>query len=578
MSGNTNKTVLAVPTYFQAVRQLQDSYDYVLGIQHPKDWEHAKRGRPHWAVLPERGTYVNLHVLGAIGAGKTSQVCAPLLIQALKKYPDRPELRPSVFVLDLKGNMCASLFHVARALGRASDFHIIRPDRLLDPETQEPLIPAERYLGFDPLGVADGSDLQAIEFSDAIERTKERPPPDYFRAIQSEFLIHTFRLLRSGGSFDLADVRDFAASAEARNALVKNTADGGPPVVESQRWFREVFGKKSQQDQDGLLSGLSAVLTMVTNEGVLKTFCPLREGGKRPLGSFSDLLFERSSVVVFSCPPAQYGNGLSRLLALLTMGAFQRAMMKRTDAGYQGNTQRQVMMMVDEAHGFANTDWAEFLAVGRESRLFCVALTQSLAQYERRLGGAGSKEFLAGFRSRMVLSCDAHTAQQCERELGVVTERKQRLSISEGSSAGRRTRTRTRMFVDETRPRFTRDRLQQLPEQHAVLQLHDGAMEKPPAFIRTTPWYRLPFYLLDLREHPLIRCASGGVHEYHRGLLGRVKCSKCDKVLRPSEKSDYRTMKPWLRLIFSNPGSENRTPAGSGSSVSTSSAGPPASG
>jgi hypothetical protein len=550
------ETETMAPFPVQIAMQRQ-TFDFTLGARHPGDWEHAEKGAEEWAVWPEAGTFGNLLCLGQIGSGKTSQVADPLVLQALLKHRGLPE-RPSMVVLDLKGNQGARYWEWAKQLSRAEDFWVLRPD--IAQGADGDVIPRDRYIGFNVLGGWEETDLLAIEFQEALEATKERPSPDYFQSVQKEFLVHALRIMTAaiGTPPDLADIQAFSSSPETRNTFIEQTSGTSSPAIEdSRRYFIEEFLKLSREDQAGLLRGLGAQLTLLTNNAIQEAFCPKRRGGRRIFGTWRDEVLNKPAILVVSCPPATYTDTLSRLLGLLVLKSFQQAMLERTDAGFRGDKKRPVYLVIDEAHAFLNKRLGDFMSVSREARVSTWLLTQSLSQLPEHYRNT----ILSNTRTRLVLSVSDETAQAFEKILGDVEETKEQLSVNEGlqgvgdhalreKKVGRsKSLGVSRSYRTEVRPRFSAHAIQHLAPFRAVAHVFDGEKQREAELIATVPWYRLRYYLLDPRQHPQVRCKEGGAHTYAMA-DGLLRCSRCTATIKePWAVDDYNAVEPALARL-----------------------------
>ena len=70
---------------------------------------------PSWLVIPERGLFTGIAVLGAVGTGKTSCCMYPYTEQILAYKADDPAQRIGGLVLEVKGDFCRK---VKQILGR----------------------------------------------------------------------------------------------------------------------------------------------------------------------------------------------------------------------------------------------------------------------------------------------------------------------------------------------------------------------------------------------------------------------------------------------------------------------------
>ncbi len=93
----------------------------VLGERHHRTA--PTRGRqPDRLVIPERGLYTGLAIIGAIGSGKTSACIYPYVEQLLAYRADDPTRRLGGLVLEVKGDFCRHVQHILARHGRAEDY------------------------------------------------------------------------------------------------------------------------------------------------------------------------------------------------------------------------------------------------------------------------------------------------------------------------------------------------------------------------------------------------------------------------------------------------------------------------
>ena len=105
---------------YPPVAQRKDLF-VVLGEQH-----HATRpGRasaPNWLVIPERGLYTGMLIVGAIGSGKTSACMYPYVEQVLGSRAGDTTRKAAGLVLEVKGDFCLQVRDMLRRQGRAEDY------------------------------------------------------------------------------------------------------------------------------------------------------------------------------------------------------------------------------------------------------------------------------------------------------------------------------------------------------------------------------------------------------------------------------------------------------------------------
>src|SRR6185437_6798037 len=117
--------------YQRVVAALRATYAFVLGVEYPETGKGAARGPKKWLVLPEHSLWTNIFAFGGIDSGKTSSLAYPLVIQALAKFKNDPALRPSIVLLDLKGDNALRVYDFCKKLGRADECWIISPGNQL---------------------------------------------------------------------------------------------------------------------------------------------------------------------------------------------------------------------------------------------------------------------------------------------------------------------------------------------------------------------------------------------------------------------------------------------------------------
>ena len=77
---------------------------------------------PQWLVIPERGLFTGVAILGAIGSGKTSCCMYPFAEQILAYRADDTEKRIGGLVLEVKGDFCRRVNEILGRHGRAEDY------------------------------------------------------------------------------------------------------------------------------------------------------------------------------------------------------------------------------------------------------------------------------------------------------------------------------------------------------------------------------------------------------------------------------------------------------------------------
>jgi hypothetical protein len=93
----------------------------VLG-EHHYDTRPDRAEQPSWLVIPERGLYTGVMIVGAVGTGKTSACIHPFVRQLLAYRADDPTRRLGGLLLEVKGDFCHTVREVLEELGRGEDY------------------------------------------------------------------------------------------------------------------------------------------------------------------------------------------------------------------------------------------------------------------------------------------------------------------------------------------------------------------------------------------------------------------------------------------------------------------------
>ena len=89
----------------------------VLGEQHHRHIA-TRASTPDWLLIPERGLYTGIAIIGAIGSGKTSACMYPYVEQLLGyKAHDRAR-KLGGLILEVKGDFCAQVRRILVEAGR----------------------------------------------------------------------------------------------------------------------------------------------------------------------------------------------------------------------------------------------------------------------------------------------------------------------------------------------------------------------------------------------------------------------------------------------------------------------------
>ena len=78
--------------------------------------------RPSWLVIPEKGLYTGVLIVGAVGTGKTTACMYPFAKQLLTWRADDPGRRAGALVLEVKGDFCHQVRGILEDAGRGDDY------------------------------------------------------------------------------------------------------------------------------------------------------------------------------------------------------------------------------------------------------------------------------------------------------------------------------------------------------------------------------------------------------------------------------------------------------------------------
>lgn len=552
--------------YQTVIESLKNTYDFVLGVEYPDDWKRANAGRKNWLILGEHSLWTNLFVFGGIDSGKTSSLAYPLVIQALMKCKDDDELRPSIVLLDLKGDNAVRIYDFCKKLGREDELWIISPGNQILDEAQRPvrdnkgrpIIPLDRFLTWNPIGGNAPADLRASLLLDGLAATNDGPKlggsAEYFENVEAEFLsatVQLFDIVLGHGNVNLLDVYRFAYDPKARQQLIEDRRVEG---TTAQLYFQNRFQRMKPEDQGHLISGLTAKLSKLTSPSVASTFCADAESLRytRAFPGFTDLVVNKPGIVVFSVPEAIYSRELCRVLGIMFMRAFHTEVLRRSTSQFAesgGNTKRLVMNVVDECWAFMNKGVASFTAVSRQARACSVFLTQSLDQipqpYRATVEG--------NFRTKALLSVnDGVTLSRFEELLGshkeVVASTSTNASLQgvrhgvfvagvRGKDQGL---AQTTSYNEQLRPRFSQHEIQHLPRNRAVVHLYTKDGQREACAMEVTPWFQLRHHLFHPFLHKDLGCRGRRVHAYAPTANGAA-CSACGHTVDAAVLADVET-------------------------------------
>ncbi len=101
-------------------RERQDVFLVVGEIHNPS--KPVPSETPRWLVIPKRGLFTGIVIVGAVGTGKTSCCMYPFVEQLVGYQPSDPEKKIGGLVLEVKGDFCHQVKEILTRHGRADDY------------------------------------------------------------------------------------------------------------------------------------------------------------------------------------------------------------------------------------------------------------------------------------------------------------------------------------------------------------------------------------------------------------------------------------------------------------------------
>ena len=497
----------------------------VLGEQHHR----VSPGRavdPRWLVIPERGLYTGLLIVGAVGTGKTSACMYPYIEQLVAYRADEAERKIGGLVLEVKGDFCQ---HVGRLLarhGRADDYIEVS---LTSPYRYNPL-----HNDLDAYALAYGiatlmtnlfgrgkepfwqqASTNVVKFVILLHQTLD----DYVTLFQVYELVINPDKLRA----KIAEgERRFAPDAGPGAANVRDARDAEKAAQFDavRRWFDDDWMRIEPKLRTSIVEGISVFLSLFDdNPRVKHTFCPPKETYDRPaspsaargipLPPIADLI-EQGKVVALNFPVAM-NPGLARALGTMLKQDFQRAVLNRIHraADQPERDLRPVFFVCDEYQAFATTGENEpsgddkFLSLARQSRCIPIVATQSISSLRSTLPGDAWRTLMQALRTKIFLTLSDDFSAHVAAELCGKAERLKpgytlteagqdaRVSVLTGRPAAHRTTVSAaktyHLALDYV---FQPKAFAELQNAEAIVLPYDGLNPLPP-----TRCYLKPYYL-----------------------------------------------------------------------------------
>ncbi len=370
---------------------------------------------PTWLMIPQRGLYTGVLILGAVGTGKTSACMYPYVDQLLRWRAQDPGLKVGGLVLEVKGDFCRHVREMLTRAERAADYLELGLDtgvcynplhNDLDPyavayaigsllnnlfgKSKEPfwqqaytdllkfVISLRRITdGYTTLAEVYQYIVQDEKIGQNLHALKAQfdHPPDVLAIgredFQGELRQAPWTLWVPLGESHMghpyeAQLEAFLDSHqipfELRTGSAAVCADRRHRYDAIGRWYHNTWARLDLKVKASIVEGVVVFLSLFDeNPAVHRAFCPPREayitppkpGDARPLPPLEDLL-ETGHVLGLNFPVAM-NPALARGLGVMLKLDFQRAVLQRIPKIASDPTRpwRDILFVADEYHAFA---------------------------------------------------------------------------------------------------------------------------------------------------------------------------------------------------------------------------------
>ena len=300
-------------------------------VHHPR--KQVPSETPRWLVIPERGLFTGIAIVGAVGSGKTASCMYPFAEQILAYRAQDPDRRIGGLILEVKGDFCGKVQEILARHGRAGDYVEISLEseyrynplhndldayalayniasllnnlfgRGKEPFWQQAYTNLVKFIIllhkvafdyatlFDVYECAINPDLLESKIKEAGRRLIEA---DFAMLWEEEYLKHPhdldpfkFRLDKESNRYRapltpglVAVLKDKAIQWEAENASRKNPvpAKKKAQLEAVKRWFFQDWKRIEPKLRTSIVEGISVFLSLFDdNPDVKRTFCPPAE-------------------------------------------------------------------------------------------------------------------------------------------------------------------------------------------------------------------------------------------------------------------------------------------------------------
>src|SRR5262245_40672682 len=385
----------------------------VLGETH----QHTAPGRapqPTWLMIPQRGLYTGVMILGAVGTGKTSACMYPYVEQLLRWRAQDPDHKVGGLVLEVKGDFCHQVRAILARANRTDDYLEIGLDtgfcynplhndldpyavayavatllnnlfgRGKEPFWQQAYTDLLKFV-ISLRRIAEGyttlSEVYRYVINDSLIDRDIRDLAAQFREPREALVVsnHDYESIRRApwtlweklGPCEMAhqyrpDLEGFLAAHDISFSVRKGTqaicSDRQHRLDAIKRWFNGPWMKLDNKVKASIVEGVVVFLSLFDeNPDVYRAFCPERStyanppqpGEPQPLPPLEELV-EKGRVLGLNFPVA-LNPALARGLGVMLKLDFQRAVLNRIPkiTANPHRSWRDILFVADEYHAFA---------------------------------------------------------------------------------------------------------------------------------------------------------------------------------------------------------------------------------
>src|SRR6266513_2378679 len=526
----TGRRIRAGKLPLYADPRIRTELSLVVGeVHHPR--KQVPSETPRWLVIPERGLFTGIAIVGAVGSGKTVSCMYPFAEQILAYRAQDPDRRIGGLILEVKGDFCGKVQEILARHGRDGDYVEIS----LESEYRyNPLhnVAFDYVTLFDVYECAINPDLLESKIKEAERRLNEA---DFAMLWEEEYLKHPrdldrfeFRLDKESNRYRapltpglVAVLKDRAIQWEAENASRKNPvpAQKKAQLEAVKRWFFQDWKRIEPKLRTSIVEGISVFLSLFDdNPDVKRTFCPPAECYDpqanadfkfgRPLPSLS-WLAENGRVCALNFPIAM-NAGLAKALGVMLKLDFERAVLNRVPVMEKNPESyfRQVLFLCDEYQHFATVGESEptgdekFFSLSRQPKCIPIIATQSISSLKSALPGETWRTLLQTFRTKIFLSLSDDFSARIASELcGREYKLKASYNLSEsghdanvsfltGRALSHRANiTASKSYSPHHDLRFDTKTFMELRNAQSVTMAYDCTNPMPPMFCYLKPYF-----------------------------------------------------------------------------------------